>query len=331
MTIKTKEVFKLLIALGISALIFWWLYKDINVDEIKEYLQGFDYRWILLSIVLSFFSHFIRALRWGQLLSVSGKKSSFKVNYLSVMIGYLANTLIPRLGEVTRCGIVSRKDGIPATFAFGTVITERLIDLLILLLLTGIVIILEFSRLNDHLSGQFPTLIDLSTRYWWLITALTLLGLYLFWFLILSKKPSGNKLVTKIRELVKGAYKGVLSITKIKKPLLFWCYTIGIWVLYFLMLYVISFGSEDTRGLGPMAGLAVLVAGSFGMAAPSQSGIGSFHVFVSQLLLLYGIGINEGRIFAFILHTSQLVTVLLVGTISLIVINFVKGANDKSD
>uniref|UniRef100_UPI004047A73B lysylphosphatidylglycerol synthase transmembrane domain-containing protein n=2 Tax=Roseivirga sp. TaxID=1964215 RepID=UPI004047A73B len=327
MSVKAKDFLKFTIALAFSAGIFWYVYKDFDINEALVSLKKFDYRWVVLSIVLSFGSHFLRALRWGQLLEVSGKKSSLMMNYLAVMIGYLANTVFPRLGEITRCGIVSKKEGIPMTFAVGTVFTERLIDLIILLLLTAMTFVLEFSRLSTYFSSTFEHLASLLYTYWWLLTLMILAGAWTFWYFILSKRPTKNKWVEKIRKLIMQLYSGILSITKIKRPMLFWINTIAIWVLYFLMLYVISFGSEETNNLGPLAGLAILVMGSFGMAAPTANGVGTFHAFVAGILVLYGLPEGEGKIFALILHTSQLFTVIVFGTISLILINFTKSHN----
>jgi hypothetical protein len=324
LTIKLKDLLKFIIALGFSVGIFWFVYKDFNFQEVKSTLSKFDYRWVVLSIILSFGSHFLRALRWGQLLEVSGKKSSLKINYFAVMIGYLANTVFPRLGEVTRCGIVNKKEGIPMTFAVGTVFTERLIDLIILLLLTTVMFFLEFERLNEYFSSAFQGFSSLVFQYWWLILFMAIFGIWTFWFFILSKRPTTNKWIEKTRAIIKQLYSGVLSITKIKRPYLFWVNTIGIWVLYFLMLYVISFGSEETKNLGPLAGLSILVMGSFGMAAPTANGVGSFHAFVAGILVLYGLPEGEGKIFALILHSSQLFTVIVFGIISLILINFTK-------
>ncbi|MFT6827158.1 MAG: hypothetical protein ACI9Z3_000145 [Roseivirga sp.] len=327
MSVKAKDLLKFTVALAFSAAIFWYVYKDFDINEALISLKKFDYRWVVLSIVLSLGSHFLRALRWGQLLEVSGKKSSLMINYFAVMIGYLANTIFPRLGEITRCGIVSKKEGIPMTFAVGTVFTERLIDLIILLLLTALTFVLEFARLNEYFSSTFENLTSLLITYWWLVIILIGFGIWTFWFFILSKRPSNSKWVEKIRALIKQLYSGILSITKIKRPLFFWLNTIGIWVLYFLMLYVISFGSEETENLGPLAGLAILVMGSFGMAAPTANGVGTFHAFVAGILVLYGLPESEGKIFALILHSSQLFTVIVFGTISLILINFTKSRN----
>lgn len=331
MSIKIKDLIKFTIALSFSGLIFWLVYKDFNLEEVSTTLSNFDYRWVVLSIVLSFGSHFLRALRWGQLLEVSGKKSSLLINYYAVMIGYLANTVFPRLGEVTRCGIVNKKNSIPMTFAIGTVLTERLIDLMILLLLTALTFFLEFDRLNQYFAAGFENFYALIITYWWIVALAFLSGMWAFWFFILSKRPTKNRWVEKVRSIVNQLYHGVLSVTKIKKPFLFWANTLGIWVLYFLMLYVISFGSEETKDLGPLAGLSILVMGSFGMAAPTANGVGSFHAFVAGILVLYGIPETEGKIFALILHSSQLFTVLVFGIISLILINFTKSKTQDGE
>lgn len=324
MPIKPKDLLKFTIALSFSGAIFWFVYKDFNFSEAKSTFAKFDYRWVILSIFLSLFSHLLRALRWGQLLEASGRKSSLTINYYAVMIGYLANTVFPRLGEITRCGIVNKKEGIPMTFAVGTVLTERLIDLLVLLLLTLLTFFLEFERLNGYFASGFENFSTVLFNYWWIALLLISISTWAFWFFILSSRKSKNQWIEKIRMIITQLYSGVLSVTKIKRPVLFWANTLGIWVLYFLTLYVITFGSEETSALGPLAGLSILVMGSFGMAAPTANGVGTFHAFVAGILILYGLPESEGKIFALILHSSQLFTVVIFGIISLILINFTK-------
>ncbi len=237
------------------------------------------------------------------------------------MIGYLVNSLVPRLGEVTRCGIINRTDKVPVAFSFGTVITERVIDLMMLLMITVATLLLQFDLLRGEFIWVKDSVISMVTSNWWVLAIASILGaigIYLIFFSRLSEKIN---LIQKIKAFINQLLEGILSLRKLKNQKGFWSATIGIWVLYFLMLYVITFGSEMTKDLGVLAGMSILVMGSFGMAAPLPNGVGSFHAFVAGILVLYGIDSEDGKIFALILHTSQYLTVLLFGSISLILVN----------
>lgn len=316
----------LLITVGI----FWYLYRDVPGEQILNELQHFDYRWILLSIALSIVSHVLRAWRWKLLLEQSGSSVKLLNNYFAVMIGYLANSIFPRLGEVTRCGIINRVHHIPVTFSFGTVFTERLVDLMLLLVLALITFSIEFDLLEPSISNLYVRITETFANNWLLLLLLILIfvtGIYLVFF---SRRFREIKLMKRISGIIKEVIQGVLSIRKVKNQMGFWSATIAIWGLYFLMMYVISFGSESTKDLSAMAGLSILVMGSFGMAAPTPNGTGTFHAFVTGVLLLYGIPEAEGKIFALILHTSQFITVLVFGSISLILVNLMNKGNDET-
>lgn len=237
------------------------------------------------------------------------------------MIGYLVNSLVPRLGEVTRCGIINRTDKVPVAFSFGTVVTERVIDLIMLLILSVTTFLLQFDLLHGKFIWVKDSAVEFLTSKWWILMILLVLGLIGVYALFFSKLSEKINLVQKIKSFANQLLEGILSLKKLKNQKGFWSATIGIWVLYFLMLYVITFGSEMTKDLGVLAGMSILVMGSFGMATPLPNGFGPFHAFVAGILVLYGIDSEDGKIFALILHTSQYVTVLLFGSISLILVN----------
>lgn len=316
-----KTIIKYAVILSITGFLFWYLFKDIPFEKVEIALKEFNYSWILLSIGLSFISHFLRAWRWNLLLKSSGHNVGTLKSYFAVMIGYLVNSLVPRLGEVTRCGIINRTDKVPVAFSFGTVVTERVIDLIMLLIITAATFLLQF----DLLKGQFiwvkESIISIVATNWWILAIAIALGVISIYVLFFSKLSEKINLIQKIKSFVNQLIEGILSLRKLKNQKGFWSATVGIWVLYFLMLYVITFGSDMTKDLGVLAGMSILVMGSFGMATPVPNGIGSFHAFVAGILVLYGIDSEDGKIFALILHTSQYITVLLFGSISLILVN----------
>lgn len=305
-----------------TAAIVWYLLRQTKLSDFREAIDEFEFAWIGLSIFLSIISHFLRAWRWKLMLSGSGHRIDLVNGYLAVMIGYLANSVFPRLGEVTRCGIVNRTDNVPVAKALGTVVTERAIDLIILLIISAFTFLLQFELLEEFFKDAVINLQNSLLNNWWILFGLLIVsvgGFYIVFYSSLSKKIAFfSKLKVFLREL----WQGIISLKNLENYSGFWLATIGIWVLYFLMLYVITFGSPLTQNLGILAGFSILVMGSFGMASPIPNGIGVFHTLIASVLVLYGIEYSEGIVFATIMHTSQFITVLVIGSLSLIWVNF---------
>ena len=300
--------------------------KEINWDELVGALKDIDYAWVLLSIALSILSHSIRAYRWKLLLQTGNYHPKVFTTYLTLMAGYLGNMAVPRMGEVLRCTALNDQDDIPISFSLGTVVTDRLLDLLMLGIATVLLLLLDFSLLggffSDFIDAKLPFLVD----YWPYLLLAALGGLaFLYWLFKESKKQGREGSILRLlAAFIRELFQGMKSVALVKQQGLFWLSTLAIWVLYFLMLYVISFGFAPTDDLSLTAGLAVLVMGSLGMAAPVQSGIGAYQAFVASILVLYGINYQDGFIFAVVSHGSQVVSVIVIGFISLLILNFRK-------
>ena len=239
--------------------------------------------------------------------------------FLAVMTGYLANLAFPRLGEVTRCGVMKKNEKIPMSISFGTVITERTIDFLILLSLILLDFIVEFDRVYEYFISAvgWDTEVDHTMNI--ILVASILLFLGIVGILILKRildHEFENSLLQKIHRVLTDIVNGLLSIRKVQNISGFVFSTIGIWVFYYLMSFVIFFSIAETSGLGFGAGLSILAAAGVAMAMPVQGGIGAYHTLVSGVLIIYGIEATSGLFFATLLHTSQLVSVLFFGGIS---------------
>lgn len=315
---------------GITGLIFWFLFKDIPWRQFVATLQEFDFKWVALSMGLGFLSHFIRAYRWKLLLDTNGQNVWLWNSFFALMIGYLANSIIPRLGEVTRCGVVNRKENINIPFAFGTVITERFIDLIMLIAVSVFTILVQFNILETYWQDFLVKSETSLSNYWWILVILLVLGIMTLW-LWKSEKLNHLAVIKKIQNLIGQGVLGLKSVGKTRDPKGFWLSTLAIWTLYFLMLYVITLGSDGTKDLGILAGFSILVLGSFGMASPTPNGLGTFHAFVAGVLVLYGIAYDKGIIIATILHTSQFITILVLGSISLLLVNTLKKSLTDAD
>ena len=329
MKFSLKELLKYALVLLVTAIIFWYLFRQIPLEDFRSALQEFNFWWIGLSIGLSVVSHFLRAWRWSLLLNGTGYPTSLTNSYFAVMIGYLANSVFPRLGEVTRCGIINRSDKVPVPHALGTVVTERVIDLFILLALTAVTFALQFNLLETYLNEGIMSLQAKLAENWWILLIVGIAGVSGLYILFYTSFGSRIALIQKIKDFIRNLWDGILSLKNVKNQLGFWASTLGIWILYFLMLYVITFGSPVTENLGILAGLSILVMGSFGMASPTPNGIGAFHTLVAGVLVLYGISSEYGIIFATIMHTSQFLTVLVIGSVSLILVNLKNKKKNK--
>tara|TARA_R110002074_G_scaffold267779_2_gene439963 strand:+ start:1505 stop:2509 length:1005 start_codon:yes stop_codon:yes gene_type:complete len=324
--ISSKDILKLILSLGITGYILYNSSKTTDWNQIWEALKSFKYEWILLSILLSLFSHSLRAYRWAMLLGTQGPRPSTWTSFLAVMVCYLGNMAIPRLGEVARCTIMKKEENIPVTFSLGTVITDRLLDLFMLMLFTMFLLAMQFNLLKSYFSQFIDNKLPFLITLWPYLILAGIIGLLLILFVIRKskKEDNPNSVYFKIKQKTIELISGVKAIKNVENPLGFWLSTLGIWALYFAMLYVISFGYAPTAELSLMAGIAVLVMGSLGMAAPVNNGIGAYQALVASILVIYGISHNDGYVFAVVSHGSQVVSVIIFGFLSLLILNFRK-------
>lgn len=308
--------------------IFWMVYKDQDINRIKSILSNeVNYFWIIVSIFLGFLSHISRTIRWNLMIEPLGHKPRTLNTLLAVLVGYLMNLALPRMGEISRCGVLSRYEKIPFTKLIGTVVLERLIDMLVLLLLLLIVVITQFGHMVAFLNNNPDVQVKLQSILRSPTLYITLAGiLMLIWFTRHRIKASG--IAKKVTDLINQFAEGFKSIRNIKNKGAFIFHSLFIWFLYYLMLYCVFFSFEFTSHLSALAGLTVFVLGSFGMVAPVQGGIGPWHFMVYEALALYGVDKANGKIFALVAHGSTTVMLVVFGLIALIVLPFI---NERSD
>lgn len=315
---RYKQILKFLSFCVVSAFLFWLVYRDQNWDELITALkEDVDYTWIGVAVLLGIISHISRAMRWQLLTSSMGYRITLWNSFMGVMIGYFANLAIPRMGEFTRCGVVSKYENVPFSKLLGTVVTERVIDLVILLILTLIVIFGQFTQVGEFLRenrGIEEKVNGLVHSYvlWLVILLVPLMG-WLAWKVVRTTKIYGR-----IRNFGKGLKEGLLSIKDVKHKWLFIGHSVFIWTMYFLMFYVCFFCFRFTSHLGIMAGLTVFVLGSYGMVAPVQGGIGAWHFMVIAALMIYlhphtPEMESMAKTFALLTHGSMTLLYILLG------------------
>ena len=283
-------------------------------------VRNANYFWILLAMVAGVLSHFVRALRWNILIHSMGFKTEALSTFHAVMSGYIANLVVPRLGEVTKCAVLSKSKGIPFNSLAGTMVAERFVDMLTLGLLMLFTIVLQFSFLKNFLFDFFfEPLLDKG------ISNLLILGIaggiffilmvfFVIWFRNLLRKAQPGSFGYKLRRQLRGFANGIKTLWMMGHKSLFLIYTLIIWVLYFFTAYLGFFAIDATSHLLPLAGITLLVVGSLGIVAPVPGGIGTYHfITILTLTQLYGIASEPATSYAYISHAMQMVLIILTG------------------
>ena len=321
-----KQVLKYIFLLAISLALFWFALRGVEVSELTSRISEVDWRWVGLSIVAALVSFVLRAWRWNLLLNPLGFFPSLGITFNSLMVGYMANFALPRFGEVARCGVLRKNAGVPISTSFGTVLAERALDFIILLLVVAVTLLLEFKRLEEFLSGVFAGGSKFSSTFviWLAVAAAVLFFIGIFLWRLFHLRLMKFTFYQKVIGFGKDLISGLMSIRKIKQQGAFWASTILIWVMYYIMTYVIVLSLPQTSDISLLAGLSLLAMGGIAMAAPVQGGIGTYHILVSGVLMIYGMPKEDATFLTLLMHTSQSVFVIVLGGICLL-ISLLKG------
>lgn len=306
----------------ITGVLIWFSLRGLTGENKGEILldtwRTADKTWLIIMAVISIISHLIRAERWRMLLTPTGYNTKLSYSFLSLMVGYLVNMVIPRGGEVSRCYNLYKLDKTPVEISFGTVVVERIVDLVCLLTLIALAFIVESDKLFDFIAtlpigagdGTSSALLLISVG----LGALLVFGALAYWLVKKNKKL--NAFVVRTWEGFKG---GFMSVFKVKNKALFLTYSLVIWALYFLMSYTVILAFPETKNLGMEAVLSLFAIGSIAMAAPLPGGTGSYHVLVPQgLVFLYNVPEADAVAFTFIFHGWQTAILIAGGALSLI-------------
>ncbi len=314
-------VVKYALFVGLAAVLFWYVYRNQDFEAILANLSGANFFWVGLSVFLSLVSHLSRGWRWAVSLRPLQWHPSVFNTYLAVMSGYFANLLVPRMGEFARCGVLNRTEKVPVEISFGAVVTERALDFVVLVLLTVFTVVLEFDRIGGFLTKAIADSPDGLALKAGLLGGVAFLGLAT---LVLAYRFRARllkiPLLARFATLLAGLKSGLLSILRLSKKdrITYIAHTANIWLMYFLMTYVLFFSTETTSGLGAACGLTAFIMGGIGIVVPTPAGVGSYHFFVTAGLMAYGLSETEAAGFAFLMHTSQALSLFVFGGISLL-------------
>ena len=292
----------------------WYSYNSTTPTEreqIIHYISNASPFWVTISIVIGILSHVSRAIRWNCLLEPMGYKPKVTNNVFIVLISYFANLGIPRSGEILRATALTTYENVPFEKGFGTIVTERVIDLLMLLIIIMITLVLQTDFIFSFLEEKGVNIIGAIG-----ILAIGIVGLFAGSFII---RKSKSPLALKLKGFLNGLQDGVLSVFKMKNKWPFIFHTLFIWAAYFGMFWVIKHTVEETAALSLGQLLVAFVAGAFAMST-TNGGIGLYPIAVSAALGIYGISSISGDAFGWIMWIAQTLMVVVFGTISFIVL-----------
>ena len=295
--------------------LIWYFLSKLSPQDKIDIINSFksaNYWWVLFSLILGILSHLSRAYRWQFMLEPIGFKPKLPNLIMTVLIAYLLNLLVPRSGEVARATAISKYENIPFEKAFGTIVAERIADVIMLLFIIGLAFFMQADLLKKTL---FKDSSSNSLQSILILIALLILGVVFYRFI----KRSENAFFVKIRNFINGLIEGAASIFKMKKKWPFIFHTFFIWLMYVLMFYVVSFALPETTNLPFGAIIVGFVVGGLSMAL-TNGGLGTYPVFVASALILYNIEDNPARAFGWIMWTAQTLMILLFGGLSFLLL-----------
>lgn len=321
------QTLKFVAFLAVGILLLWFAFRNVDFQRLKADLKEADYSWLLLSVLFGFFAYVSRARRWVLLINPLGFHPSIRNSFYALMTGYLANLALPRIGEITRCVALGKKEKIPVDQLIGTVVIERTIDFLSLLTIMIALIIISSDQIGLFLKESIlvpiqKQVLSIFGNTWILWVILFSLGVTILFLMIRFKKDLRKiRFFSKMFDIARGIINGLKTITNLKRKWEFIFHTIFIWVNYTLMTWVVVFSLESTSHLTLGDSVFLLVIGGLAMSAPVQSGLGAFHYIIRQgLLIVKGIPVEDGLAYAILTHESQLIFVAIVGAISFFII-----------
>ena len=320
---------KIILPLLLGGSILYWMYRDFDFTSIESVLiDEMNWTWMLLSLPFGVLAQAFRGWRWKQTLEPMGEQPRNSVSVNSIFLSYAVSLVIPRVGEFARCGILNRYDKIGFSKALGTVVTERAVDSLIVLLITALAFITQirvFGTFFSRTGTRIDDFLYMFSTTGWLVTGICGIAALILLYVIRKKLAIHDK----VKETLSGIWQGIISLKRLKNVPLFLFYSFAIWVSYFLHFYLTFFCFEATSNLGVTCALLCFVVGSIAVIVPTPNGAGPWHFAVKTMLILYGVADVHALYFVLIVHTIQTLLVILLGVYAWIALAFTKPTASK--
>ena len=313
---RIRRIFNIFLPLLLGGLILYWMYRDFDFQSVKDVLLNeMNWWWMLASFPFCVIAQMFRGWRWKQTLEPLEEHARTAHCFYAVFVSYAASLVIPRIGEFTRCGILTRKDGISFAKALGTVVTERVVDTLVLLIIIMCIVLVHLPVVLSFFSTT-GTKLDTLTEFFgqfsptgYIVTVICGIALVTSLYIVLKRLEFYGK----IKATLKGLKDGVLSVKEVQNLPLYIIYSVGIWVAYFLHFYLTFFCFKETSGLSMSCALVSFAVGCMAVLVPTPNGAGSWHFAVKTVLIIYGVSAPAALFFVLIVHAIQTMMVILLG------------------
>ena len=322
-----KTFITIAISFAIAAFFMWFALKGMEFKKIAGYFAKANYFWVFAATVFGVLAYWFRAVRWNLLLEPMGYKISNSNSFWTISFGYLMNLTIPRSGELARSTALFSVEKVPVEKSFGTIILERVIDLICMMVFLGLTLIFKYKAIlsfYDYVTKEKSKSAteESSINIYLIFGAILILGIIAF---LVRKKLENFPIYQKVLNFIKGIFHGLTSIFKMKQKVKFILLSLGIWISYYFAAYLVCFALPETSNFTIADGFFIIVVGTLGMMVPASGGIGAFHLAlkfgIMALFLSMGKNPEEGGevglSYAFISHTMQLVIMVVMGIISI--------------
>lgn len=318
MTYSTKSILRIFLPIALAAAILYGMYRDFDWSDFTHALTDeMAWGWMLLSFPFGILAQVFRATRWQQLLEPLGEKPRLHTSICAIFLSYASSLVVPRVGEVLRCGVLKRSDDVSFSHGIGTVVTERIVDMLCIVGITALTVALQadvfltfFQRTGMSLQGALK---GFNVMGYCIAGGVALLLVVLG--IVVCKRL---QLMQRVRSMLGEMRAGLFSIRRVRKPWLFLFYSLAIWACYYLHFYLALLCFPATASVGAAAALVAFVVGTFAVLVPTPNGAGPWHFAIMTALALYGVSQTDGATCALVTHTIQTMLVLILGIYALV-------------
>lgn len=307
------NILKTLLPFVLGIGILWWMYRGTDWRDFMHCVfHDMHWGWMALSLLFGVLPQLFRAWRWRMALKPLGEQPRARVCADAIFLSYASSLVVPRIGEVARCGTLKKYDGVSFSKSLGTVLTERLVDSVMVILLTAVAVLSQLPVLLQFLRTTGMSLdqvLGRSTGTGYVVTALCAVAVLGFGYYLFKNLS----FFSKSREIARNIWTGIRSLRDVKNLPLYLFYSLGIWVGYFLHFYIAFFCFDFTCGINPVAAFLIFCVGTFAVLVPTPNGAGPWHFAVKTMLILYGVAEPQAILFALVVHTIQTMEVVLLG------------------
>jgi uncharacterized protein (TIRG00374 family) len=306
---KVSKIASVFIPLLLGFGLIYYQYTTLSLEElnkIKFCFQKANYFYIFISLIISLFGYWARAYRWKYSLQHLGYQTDFKNDFMSVCVSYFMNLTIPRSGEITRAALLKKYENVPFDKGFGTIVAERIVDLILFLLFVGLAFVLQFEKLYNFIKEKIA---------FEKIILFGIIGLFIGIIFLLIWIYAEWKIIKKLKNKFSGLIEGMLSIVMMKDKWKYIFFSFLIWFSYLLMFYIPIYALPETENIGFEIVIMGFIFGSLAVGF-TNGGLGAYPLAIAMIFSLYGISNEIGTAFGWLAWTSQTILTIILGLLS---------------